>query len=232
MQSVDLHDTKTTLADLAYKALLKSIVSHELKPGDPLRAKDLAAILGISRTPVERALERLSGEGLVEFKPGMCPRVFAPTTDEVLELYDICSTLEVHAVQQGIDRVDDEFLDQLRRLLEEYEASYTAIDARKSDHEFQLRIREADRALHEYLVSLWPNHRAQALYRQLNVHVKAFLMVNRIIAYSREGPIQEHRRIYEALRARDVAAAVDAVRRHVAGIKGAFIAKIKMDGHQ
>ncbi len=145
MQKADLRSSKTAFGDLAYKALVKGIISHELKPGDNLYAKELAELLGISRTPVERALERLTGEGLVEFEPGMCPRVFVPTPGEVLELYDISALLEAHAVEQSIDRVNDQFLGELDGLLKEYEASLMAGQARGADYEAQLSEIERDR---------------------------------------------------------------------------------------
>ncbi|MCL4371164.1 MAG: GntR family transcriptional regulator [Chloroflexi bacterium] len=221
----DLRSGKTTFGDLAYKAVLNAILTHKLNPGDSLRSKELAAALGISRTPVDRALERLAGEGLVEFKPGLGPHVFSPTVEEMLELYDIRSMLEVHSVLHGIALVDDQYLRRMEALLEEHETAFAAIG---SDQDSRRRSSEADRLIHEHIVSLWPSRRIQTWYRQLNVHVKAFLL-NKVPTYRREAAPAEHRAIYEALLARDVAAAAEAVARHGAGSKGSFLSKVQAD---
>lgn len=68
------------LRDTAYDALLGAIIRGDLAPGTPLRDQDLAAELGLSRTPVREAIARLVDEGLVETKPNAYTRV-APLDD-------------------------------------------------------------------------------------------------------------------------------------------------------
>src|SRR5688572_31472790 len=53
----------------AYAALRAAIVSAELAPGRKLSENELAARLGVSRTPIREALVRLRDERLVEFVP-------------------------------------------------------------------------------------------------------------------------------------------------------------------
>lgn len=59
-----------TLADSAHERLRESIVTLKLAPGTPLVEVDVCAKLGISRTPVRAALERLHREGLVRMTGG------------------------------------------------------------------------------------------------------------------------------------------------------------------
>jgi DNA-binding GntR family transcriptional regulator len=68
------------LRDDAYELLLGAIVRGELPPGHVLRDRDLAAHMGLSRTPVREALARLADEGLVDTKPNAYTRV-APLDD-------------------------------------------------------------------------------------------------------------------------------------------------------
>ncbi len=54
--------------------------------------------------------------------------------------------------------------------------------------------------MHQYVVSLWPNCKAQELYRQLNVHIEAFLMVSGIAVRPGEELLGKHQAIYGALK--------------------------------
>lgn len=58
-----------TLTDQAYRALEERIVTLTLPPGEVLSEANLSQILGIGRTPVREALQRLSREGLVVVLP-------------------------------------------------------------------------------------------------------------------------------------------------------------------
>ncbi len=218
----DIRNGKTTFGDMAYRAILNAILSHQLKPGDPLRSRGLTALLGISRTPIDRALERLAGEGLVEFKPGEGPFVFSPTVEEMLEMYDARTMLEVHCVQKGIENADDQYLADLARLAAEYEAAFKIPEA---DTQARSLVHEADRRLHEQLIALWPNHRVRSWYKQLNVHVKAYLL-NKAPAYRRQESVTEHYAIFEALNTKDLAAAIVAVESHGTGAKESFLSKV------
>ncbi|MGZ3181019.1 MAG: GntR family transcriptional regulator [Telluria sp.] len=59
----------TPASHRASAELRKRILSTALKPGERLREDELARELGVSRTPVHEAVQRLAGEGLVEVRP-------------------------------------------------------------------------------------------------------------------------------------------------------------------
>lgn len=226
MQSADVRDGKTTFADMAYRCLLNAIVSHEMRPGQPLRSKELAIALKISPTPIDRALERLAGEGLVEFRPGKGPHVSEPTVSEIIDLYDVRLMLELYAVQQGIERVDDGFLSKMEDLIRQHESACAALNGTYASHRAWI---EGDRCVHAHYVSLWPNPKAQAWYRQIDVHIKSFMLTSAANFY-REGSMSEHRAIYRALQRRDLPAAILAVREHSIVSREAFLARARAAG--
>lgn len=221
---VDLHEGKTTLADLAYRAILKAILSQELKPGQALRSKELAVAFAVSRTPVERALERLAGEGLVEFKPGRGPFVAAPTVAEILELYEARTMCEMYAVWEGIGQMDSAFLAEMERLLQANEA---AIAARDGGFESLRVSATTDWQIHMHIVSLWPNSKVIEWYQQMNAHIRSFQLAL-IPALQRPETLQEHRAIYEALCIRNVLAAAETIRAHGRQSKAAFLHRVEM----
>lgn len=68
----------TILGDEVYARIGAAILDGTLSPGRRLRDVDLAAQLGVSRTPVREALQRLERFGLVEIAVGRYTRVSAP----------------------------------------------------------------------------------------------------------------------------------------------------------
>lgn len=67
----------SALVDETYRSLGEAIVDGRLRPGDRLRDVELAALMGISRTPVREALQRLERIGLVEVAANRYTRVAA-----------------------------------------------------------------------------------------------------------------------------------------------------------
>lgn len=65
----------SALVDEAYRALGEAIVDGRLQPGDRLRDVELAALMGISRTPVREALQKLERIGMVEVAANRYTRV-------------------------------------------------------------------------------------------------------------------------------------------------------------
>ena len=60
---------KGGLADWVYRQLEERIVTLQLRPGALLSEAELGQQLGVSRTPVAAALQRLAREGLVNILP-------------------------------------------------------------------------------------------------------------------------------------------------------------------
>ena len=64
-----LSQARCSLTTLAYEKLEELIVTLKLKPGSTHNENNLQQLIGIGRTPVREALQRLSREGLVEILP-------------------------------------------------------------------------------------------------------------------------------------------------------------------
>jgi DNA-binding GntR family transcriptional regulator len=226
MDPLDIRSGKVTLADLAYEAILRAIFSHELMPGDSLRAKDLAGRFGISTTPIERALEHLAGEGLVEFVPGRGPRVSVPNVDEILDLYDARQMIELYSVERGFDNADGAFLERMLDLIKLHETTFADLEA---NADIQLKVLSADTDIHKHLISLWPNPTLHQWYQRLHVHTKSYQLAF-IPNYRRKEALQEHKEIYQALNERNLRSTLEAVRNHNEQTRLSFIERLKIVG--
>ena len=100
-------------ADHAYIQIRKRILSGDLIPGERLKERDLADELGISRTPVRSAIERLIHEGFVERGGGYSTRVAGFPDQELEQIFEIRRRLEGYAAGQAALLATD---DQIERL--------------------------------------------------------------------------------------------------------------------
>src|ERR1035438_1070987 len=92
----------TNLTALAYKSIKEYILEGGLDQEYRLTEEFLSTQLGISKSPIREALNRLEAEGLIriEARRGAYLRSF--TNKEVNDLYDVREALEVHAVRTGV----------------------------------------------------------------------------------------------------------------------------------
>lgn len=120
----------STLADQAYESLKEAITKGELKENETLPEERIAKKLGISRTPLRDALNRLSVEGLVIQETGK-PAVVAGFNElTALETLEVRGLLEVNNIEKIIFKVDKEFIKNLK---ENVELQLEAIENNKYD---------------------------------------------------------------------------------------------------
>jgi DNA-binding GntR family transcriptional regulator len=226
MKPVSVRVSKTTFIDGAYQAILKAILSHELRPGDRLRSKELAESLSISRTPVERALERLAGEGLVEFKPGDGPYVREPSVGNVLELYDLRLVLELYAGSQVVQRRDPAFLTVFNELQRGFKQESSRLD---DSFEAYHRVFEADKAVHLHLFSACLGTQARDLYTQVSTRIMMAQFAT-FGPFFRSDAVAEHQKIYKAFQSWDPLAIEQAIKNHIESARSAFLARAEQIG--
>lgn len=89
-----------TVADETYSNLRLMLVSGRFKAGEKLREPDLAASLGVSRTPLREALRSLEAEGLVSLS-GRGATVKQTSPEEVHDLYLYRAVLEGFTAEQA-----------------------------------------------------------------------------------------------------------------------------------
>ncbi len=100
--------------------LREMIVNRQLPPGSRVPERDIAATLGVSRTPVRVALGILEAEGLVrgEANKGFVINDFS--IEDVLSGFDVRGALEGLAVRTAVERgISQEALETLQRSVDE-----------------------------------------------------------------------------------------------------------------
>ncbi len=105
---------RSLLRDDVYNRLRDAIVDGTFTPGEQLRDAELAAWLGVSRTPVREALLRLGQSGLVVTSPGRSTAVSTLDPLAVRDARGVVGAMHELAVRESIARLTDADLDAMR----------------------------------------------------------------------------------------------------------------------
>jgi DNA-binding GntR family transcriptional regulator len=107
-----------TAADKAYQVIRERIVRGEYAPATRITEHELAATIGVSRTPVREALRRLHAEGLLEFGAHRGAVVTGWTTEDRDDLFELRAALEARGAAQAARKMTRAGIAELRHLAE------------------------------------------------------------------------------------------------------------------
>ena len=96
-----------SIRERAYLHLKDLILVGEYKTGDRLKERELAEKLKISRTPIREALLRLESQGFVKTVPRKGVVVSKISTDDIIEVFTILSSLEVLAAKLATQKLEE-----------------------------------------------------------------------------------------------------------------------------
>ena len=108
---------RSLLKSKAYDVIKKKIMDEDFAPGTFLAERKLALMLGMSKTPVKSALERLAIEGFVTISPQQCILVRELPMDEIADQYEIRTALETYVVRGLAKRITETQVAELRNCM-------------------------------------------------------------------------------------------------------------------
>ena len=116
---VDLMDEINNISrgEEAYRQLKLAIRNGTLAPGTRVREVEIAARLGISRTPAREAIRRLESEGLISFLPRFGAVIAKLDHQETMELYDLRQILEGSAAGFAARHASAAEIEELEELI-------------------------------------------------------------------------------------------------------------------
>jgi DNA-binding GntR family transcriptional regulator len=200
----------------AYTLILEAIEAGTYKPGDRLVESELAERLGVSRTPVREALQRLETQAMLT-RDGRSLIVASLDHNQLAELYTVRTELEGLAARLAARHATDEELHVLRGMVED-DKRLMGGDPRA--------LSRANKRFHKQIHLASHN---RFLVQQLDlVHRSMALMTN--TSFAAEGRdaagLAEHEAIVAAIEARDGEAAYQALRSH---ISRAYETRLRVD---
>src|SRR5262249_25245303 len=91
--------SRSFLKDRAYELIKQRLLNNDYPPGSFLSERQLAGGLGMSKTPVKAALERLESEGFITVSPQQGIVVRELSVHEIADQYEIRAVLESYALR-------------------------------------------------------------------------------------------------------------------------------------
>ncbi|WP_457155984.1 GntR family transcriptional regulator [Marinovum sp. KMM 9989] len=194
-------------AEQIAKQLRREILLGTLAPGAPLKERDNALEMGVSRTPMREAIRILANEGLVILRPSRSPIVAEPTLTEVSNAIEVLSALELFSVKLACQRATPEDLAEIRRLERHMATNYDSLD--------DVDRFEVDMSFHVAIVRASYNDMLVETHSAYLARLWRARFLSAINKRSRERVLAQHAAIIDGLEARDVDATQTQVNLHL-----------------
>ncbi|MEV7559015.1 GntR family transcriptional regulator [Streptomyces sp. NPDC048331] len=200
-----------TAAERVYQHVKQEVLDRRYEGGTLLTEGELAAAVGVSRTPVREALLRLETEGLLKLYPKKGALVLQVSAQEITDVLETRMLVEEFTVRRAVPAPPG-LLDRLAALLDE--------QRRHADAGDLAAMMAADRGFHAEIVRNAGNQILCRLYDQLrDRQLRMGVALLHAHPERLDRTLAEHAEILDALRAGDAAAAAEAVRGHIGRVE-------------
>lgn len=195
-----------SVVEKVYGQIREMAISFVFKPEEKINEVALARQLGVSRTPLREALNRLTIEGLLRVSPGKGFYCRSLDVQEIFNLYELRKALEIAAVRLAVVRAE----------LTDIDAAQTFLDSTGPSDEGKTvtELVALDEAFHERVMTMAGNVEMLRVLRNVNARIRFV----RWIDIRRGGRVQtqtEHRALLTALRERNEAQCVEILQKHI-----------------
>lgn len=212
--------TRISGAQLAYERMKAMIGNGEILPGTRISEAEVSALLGLGRTPVREALERLHAEGFVIRSANGRLAVASLSVREAADLFAVRVVLEEMVAEEATRNATPESLDGLRKTVTAMELAASAglgAEVARYGEEFHYRLLE-----------MAGNAVTKRLLQNLREHIRRYRSVAPKSDIGRcEIAAREHRQIYEAVASRDAEKAGRLMREHLRNSTVALLQSLK-----
>lgn len=193
----------TDLSKPIYDRLKEMIINGELKPGEKIVQEKIAESLGVSRTPLMKALLTLENEYLVESIPRRGMFVRARDQKEIIDVYVCREALEGMAARLLAQKNDYQIIGQLKGCFTPF------VTNKKIDLKAYAK---ADEQFHKLLIKLTENTPLDKIYFFSNIHDK---VIGHGLVRPPEETMEEHFKIINAIAMGDEDKAEQYAREHI-----------------
>lgn len=210
--------------DVAYDALRRAILEGKFRDSERLIEADLAARMGVSRTPVREAIHKLELEGFVRRRPSRGVIVSRVTRKEVEDVFETRCLVEPYAVSLAVQVLSEADVAELENTCQ-LACRYVESDRPRAD-----RISELNMRFYDLLYRKCPNVRLSKLVFDLR---DRFIFLDSMLSAFSLLDLEQRRRgtrrmrpILKAIKRRDQRTVARLIRERLKGIKESAVARI------
>lgn len=205
----------SSLVTDAYDYLVEAITSFKLPTNAPISENKLATQLGISRTPIRQALQRLESEGLITKSDSSRFSVALVTPKQVEEACDLLQIIDTYLFTKAAQNLDKKGADQLITLTQEMIKA-----AENNDRD---NWSKADTRFHDLVINAADNQTVASLAIITRRKIQRFwtksaVYENRLVSCSKE-----HEVLAKAIVNKDLKAIEPAVLEHMAHMRSSIL---------
>lgn len=196
-----------SMGSRVFHAIREDILNGKYEANEELKEKAIGDELGVSRTPVREALRQLELEGLVYIIPNRGAFVEGVSLKDLKEIYEIRTLLEGLCARWAAEKIKKEQIDALEEtiFLTEFHRSKGNLD----------QVVEQDNRFHQILYDACDSKELNRVLKDYHHYLQRIRRVSLGDENRARASAMEHRRITEALIARDPAAAEERAREHI-----------------
>ena len=212
-------DSYQPLREVVCETLRDAVRRGILQPGERLMEIQLAEDLGVSRTQVREAIRKLEMEGYVIMMPRRGTYVADLSIRDINEVFEIRTSLEYLASGLGAERINEDELEKLQRLLVEIGAYIKSGDMES--------IVRTDTEFHDLLYQASRNTRLVGIISNLREQLTRFRTTSMSFPGRLKATLEEHRKIVEAIAQGDEKAARKEAEHHMEKSEQTLLASMK-----
>ena len=200
-----------SLADRAYGAIKEHILTLYFQPGQFLNEAAICEALGIGRTPVHQALQRLHTEKLLEIVPRKGVIIQPDTVPQILDILDARLLIEGELARRAAMRCMPVDVVELKKIVAggDHDHGGGGIDD----------FVERDRGFHIKIASMSGSWTLSDLLRTLHERSTRFWYLHLWQTLDKTKAAREHHAVINAIERRDGPAAALAMRRHLEALR-------------
>ncbi len=204
-----------------YHQVRRAILSGLFAPGQMLRQEEVAARLGVSRSPLREALPRLEAEGMVVLHPRRGYAVISLDPAEISELFDLRILLEAELSRHAVERRDARDVERVRAIAAEMnDPGLLASDETRSGW-FALNNR-----FHEALLKPGGHRHHLRALENARALIEPYIRMETNLTGDLEQAQQEHREIADAFASADAPRFARLIREHAEHTRNRLLAAL------
>lgn len=193
-------------SERAYHLIKEKIITLELSPSSVIDEHSLMEELGLGRTPIREALQRLDAEGLVHIVPRRGMFVTDISITDLQEIFEVRIVLAGFCARLAAQRVTANQIAQMEAVLQDLE------QVQSGDYK---TLMEIDRRFQRLMYKTAGNDiLAESLDRLYDLSLRIWYLVLHQLGDVRDA-IEQHRQVLEALKAKDGARAEALIKEHI-----------------